>query len=134
MFFSVKQPIKIAGKEYIPCVCYPLPKFLEYTVTHLQAEGKATIYDKMVFFQNGKLVEKPAVKRADKCDECDNNLGKGVCTGNSENEMVDTTGELKCFEKKSKKKKEAPVEEPTPLPAEESIPSPEEIADNVESF
>ena len=107
MFFSVKQPIKIAGKEYIPCVCYPLPKFLEYTVTQLQAEGKATIYDKMVFFQNGKLVEKPAVKK----------------------EAVTVEKP-----KKAKKEKEAPVEEPTPLPEEESIPSPEEIADNVESF
>lgn len=97
MFFSVKQPLKIAGKEYIPCVCYPLPRFLEYTVEELKKEGKAEIYDKMVFFQNGKLIEKPAEK-------ADN----------------------KCFEKKSKKKKEAVVEEP--------IPSPEEIADNVEDF
>ena len=126
MFFSVKQPLKIAGKDYIPCVCYPLPRFLEYTVEHLKAEGKAEIYDKMVFFQNGKLVEKPAEKADSKCDECDNNLGKGACMGNSENGLVDTTGELKCFEKKSKKKKETPVEE--------SIPSPEEIADNVEDF
>ena len=126
MFFSVKQPLKIAGKEYIPCVCYPLPRFLEYTVEELRKEGKVEIYDKMVFFQNGKLIEKPAEKADDKCDACDNNLGKGVCTGNSENGMVDTTGELKCFEKKSKKKKEAVVEEP--------IPSPEEIADDVEGF
>ena len=132
MFFSVKQPIRIAGKDYIPCVCYPLPRFLEYTVEDLQKKGKATTYDKMVFFRNGKLVEKPAEKVENKCDECDNNLGKGACTGNSKNGMVDTTGELKCFEKKSKKKKEAPVEEPAP--EEEPIPSPEEIADNVEDF
>ena len=126
MFFSVKQPTAIAGKVYVPCVCYPVPKFLEYTVNELEKEGKVTIYNKMVFFQNGKLIEKPAEKAEDKCEECTNNLGKGVCTGNSENGMVDTTGELKCFEKKSKKKKEAPVEEP--------ISSPEEVADETEGF
>jgi hypothetical protein len=126
MFFSVKQPLRIAGKDYIPCVCYFLPRFLEYTVEHLQAEGKAAIYDKMVFFQNGKLIEKPAKEAESKCEKCDNNLGKGVCTGNSENGMVDTTGELKCFEKKSKKKKGSSVEEP--------IPSPEEVADDTEGF
>ena len=126
MFFSVKVPLRIAGKDYIPCVCYPLPRFLEYTISFLKKEGKVETYNKMVFFQNGKLIEKPAGEAEDKCGECDNNLGKGVCTGNSENGMVDTTGELKCFEKKSKKKKEVSVEEP--------IPSPEEIADDIEGF
>lgn len=62
MFFSVKQPLRIAGKDYIPCVCYPLPKFLEYTVNFLKKEGKVEIYNKMVFFQNGKLVEKTEPK------------------------------------------------------------------------
>ena len=37
------------------------------------------------------------------CEDCANNLGNGVCTGNSKNEMVDTTGELKCFEPKKNK-------------------------------
>ena len=127
MFFSVKQPLRIAGKDYIPCVCYPLPRFLEYTVSELEKEGKVKTYNKMVFFQNGKLIEKPAVKEADKCADCDNNLGGGVCTGNSENGMVDTTGEQKCFEKKSKKKKEAPAKEAEVVPLEE-------IADDVEGF
>ena len=62
MFFSVKVPLKIAGKDYIPCVCYPLPRFLEYTVKELKKEGKVEIYDKMVFFQNGKLIEKAEPK------------------------------------------------------------------------
>ena len=43
MFFSVKREIKIAGKTYIPCVCYPVTKFLERTVQKLSEEGKAVI-------------------------------------------------------------------------------------------
>ena len=62
MFFSVKVPLRIAGKDYIPCVCYPLPRFLEYTVKELKKEGKVEIYDKIVFFQNGKLIEKAEPK------------------------------------------------------------------------
>lgn len=57
MFFSVKQPIKIAGKEYTPCVCYPVPRFLEYTVEQLAKEEKVALYSKRVFFQNGKVIE-----------------------------------------------------------------------------
>ena len=63
MFFSVKHSIRIAGKVYMPCICYNLTKFLELTVKDLEKQGKATIHDKMVFFQNGKIIEdKPAVK------------------------------------------------------------------------
>lgn len=63
MFFSVKYSIRIAGKVYMPCICYTLKRFLELTVKDLEKQGKATIYDKMVFFQNGKIIEeKPAVK------------------------------------------------------------------------
>lgn len=63
MFFSVKYSIRIAGKVYMPCICYTLTRFLELTVKDLEKQGKATIYDKMVFFQNGKIIEeKPAVK------------------------------------------------------------------------
>ena len=58
MFFSVKKPIKIDRKAYIPCVCYPLPEALKYTVEHLKKEGKAEIYEDMVYFQSGKLIEK----------------------------------------------------------------------------
>ena len=109
MFFSVKQPLRIAGKDYIPCVCYPLPRFLEYTVEHLQAEGKATIYDKMVFFQNGKLVEKTEPKPV--------------------------VAEVKPKSKKEKKTKTVPVADTEELAKEaEIIPSPEEIADDIEGF
>lgn len=63
MFFSVKYSIRIAGKVYMPCICYNLTKFLELTVKDLEKQGKATIHDKMVFFQNGKIIEeKPVVK------------------------------------------------------------------------
>lgn len=57
MFFSVKTPLKIAGKTYIPCVCYPLPRFLELTVNQLVSEGKAVIYNEFVYFQNGKVIK-----------------------------------------------------------------------------
>ena len=63
MFFSVKYSIRIAGKVYMPCICYPLTRFLELTVKDLEKQGKAIIHDKMVFFQNGKIIEeKPVVK------------------------------------------------------------------------
>ena len=62
MFFSVKRSMKIAGKTYIPCVCYPVTKFLERTVQKLSEEGKAVIYSERVFFQNGKVIKKPVVK------------------------------------------------------------------------
>ena len=63
MFFSVKHSIRIAGKVYMPCICYNLTRFLELTIKDLEKQGKATIHDKMVFFQNGKIIEeKPAVK------------------------------------------------------------------------
>ena len=31
------------------------------------------------------------------CTECENKVTDGVCCGSEENEMVDTTGEKKCF-------------------------------------
>ena len=37
---------------------------------------------------------------AKKCENCKNYLENGICTGNSKNELVDTTGELKCYEEK----------------------------------
>ena len=58
MFFSVKIPMSIGDKPYIPCVCYPLSKALEATVSRLVTEGKANIYTERKFFCNGKLVEK----------------------------------------------------------------------------
>lgn len=57
MFFSVKHSIRIGGKVYMPCICYNLTKVLELTVRDLEKQGKAIIHDKIVFFQNGKIVE-----------------------------------------------------------------------------
>ena len=65
MFFSVKKEIKIAGKLYIPCVCYTLTKTLELTVKKLADEGKARLHEHEVFFQNGKILP-TAEERAEK--------------------------------------------------------------------
>lgn len=61
MYFSVKSAMKIGGKVYIPCICYDLPDALVPTVDKLVSEDKARKYDKPVFFQNGKVLEKKAV-------------------------------------------------------------------------
>lgn len=65
MFFSVKYPVKLAGKTYIPCICYPLPRFLEMTVEKLVKEEKAVIHDEMVFFQNGKVIKTEKMIKAE---------------------------------------------------------------------
>lgn len=106
MFFSVKVPLKIAGKDYIPCVCYPLPRFLEYTVKELKKEGKVEIYDKIVFFQNGKLIEK------------------------AEPKPVVTEAKPK----KEKKAKTAPVADTEDLAKEAEIVPVEEATDETEGF
>ena len=62
MFFSVKSAVKIAGKVYIPCVCYPLSDFLRATIEKMVAEERAYIYDHKVAFQNGKVLEKKVVE------------------------------------------------------------------------
>jgi len=101
MFFSVKSAVKIAGKVYIPCICYALPDFLKATIEKMVKEERAYIYDHKVAFQNGKVLEKKeAVK-----ENLTSNTGK----------------------KKAKKEKKEEV-------SEDDIPSPEEIADNVEDF
>ena len=99
MFFSVKSPVKIAGKVYTPCVCYALTDYLKATIEKMAKEERAYIYDHKVAFQNGKVIQKkeeaqPVVKE------------------------------------KKKAKKEKVVEEVK----EEEMPSPEEIADNIEDF
>lgn len=107
MFFSVKHSIRIAGKVYMPCICYNLTKFLELTVKDLEKQGKATIHDKMVFFQNGKIIEeKPVVKE---------NL---------------TTEKLK----KEKNTKAVPVKDIKDLAAEAEIVPIEEVEDESEGF
>ena len=60
MFFSVKSAVRIAGKAYTPCVCYPLSDYLKLTIEKMVAEDKAYIYDHKVAFQNGKVIEKKA--------------------------------------------------------------------------
>lgn len=63
MFFSVKSTVKIAGKVYTPCVCYPLPDILVPTIDKMVAEDKAYKFEDRVYFQNGKvLVKKPVAK------------------------------------------------------------------------
>nr|DAO97462.1 MAG TPA: hypothetical protein [Caudoviricetes sp.] len=56
MYFSVKRAVRIAGKNYFPCICYPLTDFLKSTIERLEKEGKAKVYDHFVFFQNGKII------------------------------------------------------------------------------
>lgn len=107
MFFSVKHSIRIAGKVYMPCICYNLTKFLELTVKDLEKQGKATIHDKMVFFQNGKIIEeKPVVK-----------------------EHLTTEKP-----KKEKKAKAVPVKDIKDLAAEAEIVPIEEVEDESEGF
>ena len=53
--------MKIAGKTYTPCVCYPVPEMLIPTVEKLVKEGKVYTFEERVFFQNGKIIEKPSV-------------------------------------------------------------------------
>lgn len=62
MFFSVKSPVKIAGKVYTPCICYALPDILLPTVDKMVAEGRAYKFENKVFFQNGKVIEKKEEK------------------------------------------------------------------------
>lgn len=58
MYFSVKIPLKIGKKTYIPCICYPVTETLAFTVENLVKEGKAVTYPEKVFFQNGKVITK----------------------------------------------------------------------------
>ena len=69
MFFSVKRPMKILGKTYVPCVCYEVTKVLEATVNKLVTEEKAVTYGTEVGFMNGKVLvkaKKPSKKAAKK--------------------------------------------------------------------
>lgn len=106
MFFSVKSPVKIAGKVYTPCVCYALTDYLKATIEKMAKEERAYIYDHKVAFQNGKVIQK-------------------------KEEAQPVTVE----KKKAKKEKTVPVKDVKELAEEaEIIPSPEEIADNIEDF
>lgn len=90
MFFSVKYSIRIAGKVYMPCICYTLTRFLELTVKDLEKQGKATIYDKMVFFQNGKIIEeKPAAKENLAAEKPKKEKKAKTVTGKDANDLAD---------------------------------------------
>ena len=69
MFFSVKRPLKIAGKRYIPCICYEVTTVLEETIKKLAEEDKAVIYDERVFFQNGKVIPTEKMLKEEKKKE-----------------------------------------------------------------
>lgn len=64
MFFSVKQLIKIGNKIYKPCICYRVTPVLKTTVEELAKTGKAVKHEELVFFQNGKIIEKAKGKDA----------------------------------------------------------------------
>lgn len=53
-YFSVKKSVNIAGKTYMPCICYPLTEYLKLTIEMLERNGTATIHKNKVAFQNGK--------------------------------------------------------------------------------
>lgn len=108
MFFSVIKPIRIGGRIYRPCICYEIASYLRSTVEKLEKEGTVKVYSEKVYFCNGKIVPKQeAIK---------------------ENVTTEKT-------KKNKKEKTVPVKDVKELAeVAEIVPSPEEIADNIEDF
>lgn len=66
IYFSVKDGLKIAGKNFRPCICYKISELHRTSIERLAAEGKVRIHDKQVFFQNGKILETKAVNKVKK--------------------------------------------------------------------
>lgn len=67
LYFSVRKYLKIAGKTYVPCVCYELPTDLVPTVEKLVSEEKAYIYAEPVGFMNGKqLIKSKKTRKTNK--------------------------------------------------------------------
>lgn len=66
IYFSVKDGLKIAGKNFRPCICYKISELHRASIERLAAEGKVRIHDKQVFFQNGKILETKAVNKVKK--------------------------------------------------------------------
>lgn len=66
IYFSVKDGLKIAGKNFRPCICYKISELHRASIERLAAEGKVRIHDKQVFFQNGKILETKAVSKVKK--------------------------------------------------------------------
>ena len=64
MYFSVKKPLKIAGKPYRNCICYECGRELEATIKDLESKGLAKIHLRKVYFCNGvELPDPRKVKR-----------------------------------------------------------------------
>lgn len=66
IYFSVKDGLKIAGKNFRPCICYKISELHRASIERLAAEGKVRIHNKQVFFQNGKILETKAVNKVKK--------------------------------------------------------------------
>ena len=62
MYFSVKTSTKIMGKVYTPCVCYRVSDYLMPTIEKMVKDDKAYLYPEIVYFQNGKVLEKNVTK------------------------------------------------------------------------
>ena len=64
MFFSVRKSVSIGGRTFIPCVCYEGGKIYEKAVQELADKELAVIWPERVFFQNGKVIDRSAPKKA----------------------------------------------------------------------
>ena len=62
MYFIVKRSLKIGGKLYKPCICYPMGERMLPTIKELKESGLTDYFEKPVFFQNGKLLVKKDVE------------------------------------------------------------------------
>jgi len=76
IYFSVKDGLKIAGKNFRPCICYKISELHRASIERLAAEGKVRIHDKQVFFQNGKILETKAVNKVNKVKKAKKNTAK----------------------------------------------------------
>ena len=63
MFFSVKKSVSIGGRMFIPCVCYECGKLYEKPVQELVDKDMAVMWPQRVFFQSGRVIERPAPKK-----------------------------------------------------------------------
>lgn len=85
MFFSVKTSMKIGGKKYRSCICYPITDHIKLTVEKLAEEGKADIYTEQRFFCNGKLV--PLKKKESKKSKTDKKAEREVSENTEKTEI-----------------------------------------------
>lgn len=64
-FFSVRAPVRLGGKKYIPSVCYPVTPDIVGTVDALVGNGKAVVYAERVRFLSGRVVDEAAFMRVE---------------------------------------------------------------------